>query len=323
MMDYEVFKKAVKENILAYMPEMYRDMDVHIAPVKKVGCTQDGLSLLSREKEVTISPTVYIDHLYEKYQCIGDLDVVLKDLAVLLDTAFAEMPSVTEVGARIMQEDIVFQLINTKRSQEFLQDVPHRAFYDMSIIYRLVLRQAENGTESTVINNKLAKKMGLDEEQLYQKAMEGTRRLFPAVTWSMEDAMKEVLLRGGMPQELAEQLPKETRQDDPMWVISNVRFWNGATAILYQEELRAVAGRLGSSLYILPTSIHELITIPVIYSRQEPEEMTKLVKEINASDMEPGEVLSDQVFFYDKETGALSLVADGVAKEESPETNKA
>ncbi len=71
MMNYEIFKEVVKEKFLDYMPEKYKGMEVVTAPVEKVNMTLDGLSL--REEGKHISPTIYINDMYKRYQDCEDL----------------------------------------------------------------------------------------------------------------------------------------------------------------------------------------------------------------------------------------------------------
>ena len=78
MMDYEMFRDVVKEKFLSYMPGKYQDMEVRVVPVEKVNRKLDGLSLWKAGGEKTISPTIYINHMYENYLQSGDLQAVLR-----------------------------------------------------------------------------------------------------------------------------------------------------------------------------------------------------------------------------------------------------
>ena len=75
----------------------------------------------------------------------------------------------------------------------------------------------------------------------------------------------------------------------PMYVLTNRQRLNGACCILYQDVLKQVAGRLGDSLYILPSSIHEVIAIPASASGN-PKELSQLVQEINIAEVAPEEI---------------------------------
>ena len=71
MMDYEIFKEVVKESFLSYMPKGYQDMEVRVTPVDKVNRKLDGISLLAQNENTMISPTLYINDMYEKYSKTG------------------------------------------------------------------------------------------------------------------------------------------------------------------------------------------------------------------------------------------------------------
>lgn len=58
---------------------------------------------------------------------------------------------------------------------------------------------------------------------------------------------------------IAEIPPEQT-----MWVISNEKGINGAASMLYENELHELAESLESDLYILPSSVHEVIVSDVL-----------------------------------------------------------
>jgi hypothetical protein len=72
MMNYEIFKEVVAEKFMDYMPTQYKDMKMEIRPVDKVNVTLDGLNLVG-EGDITVTPIIYINDMYEHYQIIDDL----------------------------------------------------------------------------------------------------------------------------------------------------------------------------------------------------------------------------------------------------------
>ena len=79
----------------------------------------------------------------------------------------------------------------------------------------------------------------------------------------------------------------------------------GASILLYQKYFEDVAARLNDDLYIMPSSIHELICIPA--AGFDPDDLRTIVREINSMQVAPEEVLSDNVYMYRKETGVISI----------------
>lgn len=78
--------------------------------------------------------------------------------------------------------------------------------------------------------------------------------------------------------------------------------------MLYENELHKLSVQLGTDLFILPSSIHEVIAIPA--DDLKPEELAQTVSEINMGQVALGERLSNQVYYYDKELRKLSLATD-------------
>ena len=97
-----------------------------------------------------------------------------------------------------------------------------------------------------------------------------------------------------------------------MYVISNETRINGAVSMLYETELHELAEKLGSDLYILPSSIHEVIAVSA--TGGDPEELAQMVEDVNMGQVEIGERLSNQVYHYDKNLRQLTLATDNQNK---------
>lgn len=307
MMDYEMFKEVVKESFLSYMPGSYRGMEVRVDPVNKVNRTLDGLSLLAKNEETMISPTLYINDMYEKYSSTGDLQATLREAAEAMDEVFKEAP-IPSLDMNTAKDNIIFQLVNTMQNEDMLKNLPHREFQDLSIIYRWVVGVDQKGLSSTVINNNLAKSLGMGEEELFKAAAENTRRILPPVVQSMNEVIMEMFMADGMPKELAEQMIGEQVPEMTMWVISNERKIDGAASMLYEDKLHNLAEKVGTDLYILPSSVHEVIAVSV--EMGEPEELARMVSEVNMDQVDLSERLSNQVYHYDKDLRKITLATD-------------
>lgn len=307
MMDYEIFKDVVKEKFLSYMPEKYQDMEVRISQVEKVNRKLDGLNLFTPDGERMVSPTIYINDIYDKYLQTEDLQITLQDAAEAMDRAFRAAPA-QSLDMRTAKDNIIFQLVNTAQNEDMLKNKPHREFQDLSIIYRWVISVDERGISSTVISNNLAEELGMGEEQLFRAAAENTRRILPPVVKSMNEVIRDMMLADGMPPEMADIMMGQMPPEQTMWVITNERGIDGAASMLYEDKLHKLAERVESDLYILPSSVHEVIAVSV--DMGEPEALAQMVAEINMDQVELGERLSNQVYHYDKDLRRITLATD-------------
>lgn len=102
---------------------------------------------------------------------------------------------------------------------------------------------------------------------------------------------------------IAEIPPEQT-----MWVISNEKGINGAASMLYENELHELAESLESDLYILPSSVHEVIAVSS--DMGSPEMLAQMVVEVNMQEVSLDERLSNQVYHYDKDLRKLTLATD-------------
>ena len=307
MMDYEIFKEVVKESFLSYMPKGYQDMEVRVTTVDKVNRKLDGLSLLAQNENTMISPTLYINDMYEKYSKTGDLQATLREAAEAMDEAFREA-EIPPLDISTAKDNIIFQLVNTMQNEDLLKKLPHRDFQDLSIIYRWVVGVEQQGLSSVVINNHVAESLGMGEEQLFKAAAENTRRILPPVVQSMNEVMRDMFVADGMPKELADLMIGEQEPKMTMWVISNERKIDGAASMLYEDKLHSLAERVGTDLYILPSSVHEVIAVSV--EMGEPKELARMVSEVNMDQVDLSERLSNQVYHYDKDLRKITLATD-------------
>ena len=78
--------------------------------------------------------------------------------------------------------------------------------------------------------------------------------------------------------------------------------------MLYENELHELAENLGSDLYILPSSIHEVLAVSSDLTS--PEELAEMVVQVNMEEVSLNERLSNQVYHYDKDLRKLTLATD-------------
>ena len=126
----------------------------------------------------------------------------------------------------------------------------------------------------------------------------------------MNDVIYDLFMDNGISAEeikAAGALPLEQE----MWVITNDRGINGAASILYTDVLSNLADKLDSDLYILPSSVHEVITVSSKSSvSKDVDDLAQMVHEINMTQVELDERLSNQVYFYDRTTQQISLATN-------------
>lgn len=315
MMEYDVFKAVVKENFLRCLPEKYRDAEIRIHQAKKVNRTLDGLTVLP-EGNVQVFPTIYINDMYEHYRACGDLETVLQGAAQKYAQA-AEMAKARhreeDMDAKMehFRENVVMCLINTEQNRELLVDVPNRQFHDLSVVYRWVVEETPDAVGSIIVSDKVAEMAGMTEEELFRCASKNTREKNPVRITSMQEIMFNVL---SIPPEMRDMFGQEPTPADNMWIIGNERGINGAASMLYEENLHQLAEKLGDDLFILPSSIHEVIAVPAEMAEKNLTNLLKMVEEVNMGSLKLEERLSNSVYHYDRNARKVTLAAESPEK---------
>lgn len=92
-----------------------------------------------------------------------------------------------------------------------------------------------------------------------------------------------------------------------MYVLSNRDRVFGASALLYSNSMKQLAGKLDKNLIILPSSVHEVILVPDD-GMTEKEFYKEMVREVNDTQVDPEERLSYNIYYYDRVLGKVSLL---------------
>lgn len=309
MMDYEIFKEVVTDKFKDYLPDEFSDMKIETSEVRKVNRTLDAINIVGNSKGSSVVPTIYINDMYDMYQKTNDIDKVLSEFGRVYSDRYNEKTGLADLANTIdVKEHVIFQLVNTEQNKEMLADMPHREFKDLSIIYKVVLKMTDEGMYSTAVTNKYAKMEGLTEPDLFKYAAKNTKELFPPMIKSMADVIREIFSKDGMPTEIAEAMVGEISENQMMYVITNDVGINGAVSMLYEDGLHDLAEHLGSDLYILPSSVHEVIAVSADMGN--PTELAEMVSEVNMSAVAIGDRLSNQVYHYDKDLRKVTLATD-------------
>ena len=309
MMNYAMFKEIVSEKLADYLPEEYKDRQLSFGSFDKINTKRDGVTFMVKDGDPKVTPTMYLDGLYEDYKKIGDIELVLygaaQDLCKHLEQGknYVEKISLDEVG-----DNAFFFLINAEQNQEYLQTRPHRNYNDLAIVYDYLIEIGDDGILSVPITNDLARLTGFEEHELFELAKENTKRLFPTKIQPMSNVIAELMDMETMPFELKQAIEQEMQVNEPMFVITNQWKHKGAGAMLYEEGLHELSTFLNNDLYLLPSSIHELIAVST--DTMTPLELADMVHEINETQVEIGDRLSNQVYHYDRTTRKVTMATD-------------
>ena len=92
----------------------------------------------------------------------------------------------------------------------------------------------------------------------------------------------------------------------PMWLLSNKQCLYGASIIMHPEYFEILADKLDDDLYILPSSLHELIVIPA--ASVPATDIIATIREVNMTVVDPTEILSYSLYKYNKAENTIEVV---------------
>ena len=297
MMNFEEFKAWVKENITS--KDWKETSQVEISVVKKNnGVSKAGLSI--REDEHDVSPLLYLDDYYIHYQNGELLENIIRNIRADYDKkvqmAAVKIPNLQEFEN--IRGRVIYRLVNYEKNKEILEDCPHIRLYDLAVTFRWVARIDDVGVSTSLITNKQVKEWGVSVNDLVLAARQNTPRLFPAQIIDMEEMLAGMVSFILYPSAI------------PMYILTNEQELNGASALLYGDILKDFANKKGADMYILPSSIHEVIMVPADRIN-DPTKLLSIVHDANTTVVSIGDVLSDSVYYYDRKKDQITeIVSD-------------
>ena len=302
----EAFAGTIKTAMEVNFGEDYR---VSVQEVNKNnGLVLTGLTIL--KKDCNIAPTIYLNQAFEQYQEGRSMESICREIIRVYEehavhTDF-DVSYVTDFAK--VQSRICYKLVNAEKNEALLADAPHVMLEDLAVIFYILVNRDSEGTGTITVRNNMLSYWGVDADTLYELALANTQRMFRGSVQSMASVMTEILSH-----KLDEECAREffdmmVGEDDmiPMYVCTNTDKLNGAGVILYQGLLQEFADRVDSDFYVLPSSIHETLLIPVD-GGMDIEYLKDMVRTVNRTEVAPDEILSDSVYYYNRSTDRVEI----------------
>ena len=319
-MQFEVFQKRILEGVSEFLGDKATVQIKEV--VKNNGVRLHGLIVL--EEGYHIAPTIYLESFYESYLRGKEIGNIVWEII----TFCGEKHPVRDLNMEFftdyekVKNRIMVKLVNREKNQELLGQVPFVPFLNLALVFYYSMVNEFFGNGSILIYQEHLDTWNVDVDTLYQNALENTKQKLGCQILNMRDVVtalwqeqreenrkekSEIFFKDmEILVEEVEQALKEAASDN-MYVLTNKDKYHGAVCMLYEDFLNAIAQELGKNLYILPSSIHEVILVPDT-GREDAVQLSAMVAEVNATQLEPEEVLSDNVYYYDRDAQKTILL---------------
>ena len=298
-MTFETFTNLVRDAL----EEHFKDCTVEVKKTNKNnGVVLHGIRIT--EPGSSVSPCIYLEEAYKDYQEGRDFH----EIVMLIADNYRQSGRLPGFDIRDIQEyerakeKLCLKVINTDLNRKLLSDVPHVPFCDLSVVFYIFLDRVPDQNANVLVSNQMMDVWGVDTDTLYEQAVYNTPRLLQGTVVPIQSVIKEFFNDGDRE---IDDLRTDTGVS-MLYVATNAKKANGAAVFLYDTLLSDFAGRIGGDFYIIPSSIHELLFLPEDQGIT-PEDIRKMVSDVNASCVSPEEILSDNVYCYRRGNGLVEI----------------
>lgn len=296
-MELKEFLEKVKNSVCAFLGEGTKVELKEV--VKNNGVVLQGLIIM--EEGTMMSPTIYLDSFYEEYtrgrnfgEIVQEVSRIYEQNRVMDNIDFDFFLDYNAVRGRIFQK-----VVNYEKNKKMLENVPHIRFLDLAVVCYYAYMNDFLGRGSIQIDTGHLDRWGISQEVLFSDARENTMKKLGPEVKGMDEIIWEMLSENldGVSEEQFESVVNHTMREVPMYIMTLRGRYFGAVCICFNDWLHAFAEKFGKNLFILPSSIHELILIPDI-GREKPDFLKKMVQEVNREHVLREERLSDHVYYF-------------------------
>ena len=301
-MNYQEFLNAVVECVRRIAG---KEAEVFIHRVtKNNGIVLDGIVIMKNGSN--FSPTIYLNGYYSMYLSGCELDEIVRKVydIYLNSIGNVTIPDDFFMSFEKLRNNVAFRVINYERNEKLLENIPFRRFKNLAIVYFVVIDDIEEGRGIVTIYNNHVGYWNISEDILYNCAMINTPRLYPAEIKPMNQVVSDMILKESNEDNIEELIAHVNRMNEefPMYVLTNSYRSYGASCMLYDGLLMKFARHIEADLYIVPSSVHEIILIPVDGDVTK-EGLDEMVRNVNSTELSKEEILSDTAYLFTREKG--------------------
>ena len=333
-MKYELFTEELTECIIN-MAEPGEEVTV-----RKILKNNDTAfdSVTVKQPGCNMTPTLYFQDLKRSFDEGMEMDELARSVLSYSRTGSGvwSAEDFDPGDYSYFRDKVMFRLVSSGKNRQYLRHRPHRSNLDLEIVYYYQCRIGKESMGTISVGDEDLNRWGISEEDIYRDALRNTPILNPPVICPITDLLNSFLdpeegtdphtpVRDTDPEEstdphtpVCDTDPDEGDEIEvpvyepdlygntpvPLLVLTNESKYCGAACMLYEGLLRNLSDEIRSDLFIIPSSIHEVLLLPDEGEFSE-EELSALVCEINAHFINPSEILSDHVYRFKRLSGIL------------------
>lgn len=299
-MKFEEFTKLLDKE-LDYKSEIPKNR-TYSATKRNNGVVNN--SVIIRDEDSLIAPSIHLDYYYSQFLSGRDIGSICDEICEIYNNQPCFDKNKLVIDWDSMREHIFFTLINADRNSEMLERVPNIPLLDLAVIFKIDTSYI--GIDGTItIDSRLQDRFNRSLGELYRQAAENTPLICPYRFELMTDALSELI--GNI-----KDVNGESAENDmiPLYVLTNSRGLFGAAAVLYEEFRVRAMEEFGGDMYVIPSSVNEVILIGFSEGIQR-EELDAMIQEVNETPyVSETEFLSHRAYTYRELTDAFNKATE-------------
>ena len=273
--------------------------------LKNNGVKRTSVNVNRKAGNQTVSANVYIDDIIGRLDDDSDsvgraaTEIAIRYREASENEGMIDDLSKIDINREFVLENASIQVVGTESNADLLEDTPHRIIADLAAVVRVIVKTGKHGPcGSILVKKSMIDSMGISEDELFENAMRNMVNRSAFRCMSMAQMMAE--LSGREPDEL----------DTPggLYILTNESKFNGAAVLAFPDEMARLIDKIcpdEESVYVIPSSIHEVLILAGC--GLDANDLRYMVREINSTQVQPDEVLSNNVYVFDKETKELRV----------------
>ena len=223
MMNFEDFCQAVERNVGHYLPPQFQEAKLRLQTNRKVNLG-DMVGLTLTMPGSNIGPVIYLNDYYRSVadgtMTMGSaLEHIAGQGAASLDNLRLNPIGTSDfqdLGSwKAVKDKVHLSAIGLTRNEKLLETVPHREMGDIACTYRIYLAGPGGADGSILITNSIMDTFGINEQQLFDTAVENTLKNDKPTLNRMSDVFGSFTMTGRPRPEQKEKLERTNLLNDP------------------------------------------------------------------------------------------------------------
>ena len=188
-------------------------------------------------------------------------------------------------------KNVVFLVRNEEWNKDMLEQMPYFETLDLAVVYVVPIERATEGYAGLRVTNELMEAMEIEYDELKMAALINTRIYYGFDVVNMA--------------EILEEYGTSATPEMPVYVCTCKNRINGATILLYPGCFKQLSDELGCDLYLIPSSVHEVLALPTIFN--DAASLKEMCQQVNSTEVDEEDRLGDTIYRYRRDTGKIVI----------------